>query len=83
MSRDAKRTITVGSGPLSLLGILFVGLKLTSYIDWSWWWVTAPFWAPLAVIATIFLVAVVAGVVAGVAAALVGVRLKKRTRVRK
>jgi hypothetical protein len=26
-----------------LLGILFVGLKLTGYIDWSWWWVTSPF----------------------------------------
>ena len=29
---------------LSLLTLLFVGLKLTHYIDWSWWWVTAPLW---------------------------------------
>ena len=27
---------------LSLLTILFVGLKLTHYIDWSWWWVLSP-----------------------------------------
>jgi hypothetical protein len=27
---------------LSLLTILFVGLKLTGYIDWSWWLVVAP-----------------------------------------
>lgn len=31
---------------LGLLGVLFVGLKLTGFIDWSWWWVTAPFWGP-------------------------------------
>ncbi|MCJ1879660.1 hypothetical protein [Pseudomonas nitroreducens] len=30
---------------LGLLGLLFIGLKLTNRIDWSWWWVTAPFWA--------------------------------------
>lgn len=34
-----------GVGVLGLLGVLFVGLKLTGFIDWSWWWVTAPFWA--------------------------------------
>lgn len=27
---------------LSLLTILFVGLKLTGYIDWSWWLVVMP-----------------------------------------
>jgi uncharacterized integral membrane protein len=25
-----------------LLGVLFIGLKLTGHIDWSWWWVTLP-----------------------------------------
>ena len=29
---------------LGLLGIAFVILKLTDVIDWSWWWVTCPFW---------------------------------------
>ena len=24
-----------------MLFVLFVGLKLTGYIDWSWWWVTS------------------------------------------
>jgi hypothetical protein len=33
---------------LGLLGIAFIVLKLTGYIDWSWWWVTAPFWAGIA-----------------------------------
>lgn len=31
-------------GILGLLGVVFVVLKLTNVIDWSWWWVTCPFW---------------------------------------
>jgi hypothetical protein len=27
-----------------LLGILFIALKLTGVIAWSWLWVLAPFW---------------------------------------
>lgn len=27
---------------LSLLTLLFIGLKLTGYIDWSWWFVLMP-----------------------------------------
>ena len=27
-----------------LLCVLFVGLKLTGYIAWSWVWVTSPIW---------------------------------------
>jgi phosphoglycerol transferase MdoB-like AlkP superfamily enzyme len=33
-----------GVGFFSLLGLLFIALKLTGVIDWSWWWVTAPLW---------------------------------------
>jgi hypothetical protein len=33
-----------GVGFLGLLTILFVGLKLTDHIDWSWWWVISPLW---------------------------------------
>lgn len=32
----------------SLLFLTFLVLKLTNVIDWSWWWVTAPIWMPLA-----------------------------------
>jgi hypothetical protein len=32
-----------------LLTLLFVALKLTGYIDWSWWWVLAPTWIFVAV----------------------------------
>lgn len=40
---------------LELLLVLFIGLKLTGYIDWSWWWVLSPIWIPLSIVAVIFL----------------------------
>jgi len=45
-----------GIGILGLLGILFIGLKLTGFINWSWWWVTAPFWGGFALVVFIGLV---------------------------
>lgn len=41
---------------LSLLTVLFVGLKLTGYINWSWWWVLSPIWIPLVVVLAILAV---------------------------
>lgn len=38
-----------GIGVIGLLGVVFVTLKLTGYIDWSWWYVTMPFWGSLVV----------------------------------
>ena len=40
----ALKSLRIGKSPgfLSLLGLLFIGLKLTGHIDWSWWWVLAP-----------------------------------------
>ena len=45
-----------GIGFFGLLFIVFLVLKLTGYIAWSWWWVTAPLWGPLALLATVVLV---------------------------
>ena len=33
-----------GVGVIGLLGVVFIVLKLCHVIDWSWWWVLAPFW---------------------------------------
>lgn len=40
-------------GTLGLLGVAFVTLKLTNVINWSWWWVTAPFWGGAALVLAI------------------------------
>ena len=39
------KALRVGRSPgfLSILGLLFVTLKLTGQIDWSWLWVLTPF----------------------------------------
>lgn len=38
-----------GIGFLGALTIVFIALKLTNYIDWSWLWVLAPLWIPITV----------------------------------
>lgn len=43
-----------GVGFLGLLSIAFIVLKLTGVISWSWWWVLAPLWGPLALFAALF-----------------------------
>lgn len=41
---------------MSLLGILFITLKLIGVIDWSWWWVLAPFWGSAALLIIIWII---------------------------
>jgi len=55
-----KVKITV---PSTGLFLIFLVLKLTNVIAWSWWWVTAPLWIPILLIATIFLTVLVIGFV--------------------
>jgi hypothetical protein len=40
-----------GIGFFGLLTIVFIVLKLINVINWSWWWVLAPTWTPLAIAA--------------------------------
>lgn len=32
------------------LVLLLTYAKVTNHIDWSWWWVTSPMWAPITII---------------------------------
>lgn len=45
-----------GGSFLGLLTILFIGLKLTGYINWSWWLVLLPFWGGLLLVLLVFVV---------------------------
>ncbi len=43
------RDLNAGRLFVMLLCLMFIGLKLTGHIDWSWWWVLAPIWVPWAI----------------------------------
>lgn len=60
---DSGNNSSGGVGFAGLLTILFIALKLTHVIDWSWWWVLAPVWIGFALVALVLLVV---GVVAAV-----------------
>lgn len=46
-----------------MLTILFIALKLTHVIDWSWWWVLAPVWVGFAILAVVWLVVFVVALI--------------------
>lgn len=39
-----------------LLTVVFITLKLTKVIDWSWWWVMSPLLIPAAIVLVLLLV---------------------------
>jgi hypothetical protein len=40
-------------GQLPLVAIPLIALKLAGIIDWSWWWVLAPLWGSVALLAVL------------------------------
>ena len=49
-----KTNISKEGGGLGFCGnltIAFIVLKLVNVINWSWWWVLAPLWIPLTILA--------------------------------
>ena len=50
-----------GLGLGTVLFIVFLILKLTGNIDWSWWFVTMPLWLPLAIVIAALLIAGIVG----------------------
>lgn len=41
----------------TILFVIFLVLKLTHLIDWSWWWVTAPLWIPVCLAVAVGIIA--------------------------
>lgn len=56
---EQTTTYSGGIGFFGLLGIVFITLKLTGYISWSWWWVLAPIWGPFAFLIVIGILALI------------------------
>jgi len=56
-----------GIGFLGMLTLLFIGLKLTGYINWSWWWVLSPLWIPIwLVLMILFIIIIIYLIIKGV-----------------
>jgi len=45
MSNKSNQSNGIGLG--MILFLIFMVLKLTDNINWSWWWVTSPLWIPV------------------------------------
>jgi hypothetical protein len=58
MANDVK--VNGGISFAGLLAIVFIVLKLTKVITWSWWWVTCPLWIPIALTIVIVVVWLIA-----------------------
>ena len=60
---DSKSVQSGGFGIFTVLFLIFLVLKLTNTIAWSWWLVTAPLWLPsgifLVIMLIIFLIALI------------------------
>ena len=59
MGDKSSSSSSSGIGFAGLLTILFIALKLTHYIDWSWWWVLSPLWIGAGIAFFIMLVFIV------------------------
>jgi hypothetical protein len=54
-----------GIGFSGLLTVLFVGLKLTGHITWSWLWVLSPIWISFLIALAFIIILLIAAIVAG------------------
>ena len=70
-----------GVGFFGALFLVFLTLKLVGVepvASWSWWWVTAPLWAPWVLIISIFVLFVIAVCVLAAIAHVLDVQDKKK-----
>jgi hypothetical protein len=56
MSNNNNNT-SGGIGLGMVLFLIFMTLKLTGNITWSWWYVTLPLWGPLSLALAIIIIA--------------------------
>lgn len=58
---DNRTTTTGGVGFFGLLGIVFIVLKLTGFIDWEWWIILSPIWGSALLVIIVFVVLMIIG----------------------
>ena len=55
MDTENKLTIKLVTPITLIIFILFFLAKIFDKIDWSWWWVFSPLWAPFALVLLIII----------------------------
>ena len=63
----SKSNVTYNGGGISFTGLLtivFITLKLTGVIAWSWWWVLCPLWIGLAIIGVMLVLGLITLIIA-------------------
>jgi uncharacterized membrane protein (DUF485 family) len=49
----------------SVVGIVFIILKLVGVIEWSWWWVTLPLWGGIVLLGVLLVVLLILTAILG------------------
>lgn len=62
-TKTSNVVVSGGVGFPTLLFLLFLGLKLTNYINWAWIWIISPLWIPVVIILIIFIVLILGSVI--------------------
>lgn len=60
---DKEKNYTTSTSICTVLLIIFITLKLCNLITWSWLWVLAPLWIPVALVLVIYFGFLIAAVV--------------------
>lgn len=64
MKNSTKNDYIIASNSvLDILLVIFVVLKVTGNITWSWWWVLSPIWIPIAALFAVFTVVLLISVI--------------------
>jgi hypothetical protein len=59
----SNQTTNTGISVYTTIFLIFLILKLTGNISWSWWWVTSPLWIPLLLVLSIMVLIFIFGLV--------------------
>ncbi len=56
-----EQTASTSISLYTIVFIIFLILKLTGNIDWSWWWVTSPIWIPILIFTSVLVIVFLLG----------------------
>lgn len=62
-NKDSYKSAASGLSFPTVVFIVFLILKLTGLVNWSWWWIFSPIWISFGIVVLIFLIGVIVGVI--------------------